>query len=112
MKHIKTDKPTTILLFCALFAALITVSSNSFADPVNEPLLTDSADAVAKQALVNINTADIESLTKLKGIGEKKAQAIIDYRQEYGQFETVEQLLNVKGVGIKIIEVNKAALRI
>ncbi|MBO9490764.1 helix-hairpin-helix domain-containing protein [Endozoicomonas sp. G2_1] len=112
MKHIKTDKPTTILLFSALFAALITVSSNSFADTVNEPLLADGADAVAKQALVNINTADIESLTKLKGIGEKKAQAIIDYRQEYGQFETVEQLLNVKGVGIKIIEVNKAALRI
>ena len=112
MKHIKIDKPTTILLFSALFTVLITVSSSSLADPVNEPLLADSVDAVAKQTLVNINTADIESLTKLKGIGEKKAQAIIDYRQEYGQFETVEQLLNVKGVGIKIIEVNKAALRI
>lgn len=112
MKHVKTDKPTIVLLFSALFAALITVSSNSLADPVNEPLLVDSVDAVGGQALVNINTADIESLTKLKGIGEKKAQAIIDYRQEYGQFETVEQLLNVKGVGIKIIEANKAALRL
>ncbi|MDB0581392.1 ComEA family DNA-binding protein [Salinicoccus roseus] len=52
-----------------------------------------------KPALVNINTADIAELTTLEGIGETKAQAIIDYRTENGPFEAVEGMLNVSGIG-------------
>lgn len=48
---------------------------------------------------VNINTATSEQFAAIKGIGKKKAQAIVDYRQEIGDFISLEQLLNVKGIG-------------
>ena len=60
---------------------------------------------------VNINTADVQALAdNINGIGPKKAQAIIEYRQENGPFKSVEELANVKGIGLKIIERNKADL--
>ena len=57
-----------------------------------------------KEQVVNINTADISRLETLEGIGEKTAQAIIDYRNEHGGFVSLEQIINVKGVGEKKFE--------
>ena len=54
--------------------------------------------------MVNINTATITELTKLNGIGESKAQAIIDYRNANGPFKAIEDILNVKGIGEKIYD--------
>jgi len=54
--------------------------------------------------LVNINTADKAALMTLDGIGEVKAQAIIDYRGENGPFANVNELLNVSGIGDKTLE--------
>ena len=51
--------------------------------------------------MININTATLEQLDLLPGIGPVTAQAIIDYRTEFGPFETPEDLLNVKGIGEK-----------
>jgi competence protein ComEA len=51
---------------------------------------------------ININTATVEELTALKGIGEKKAHSIVEHRKEAGPFITIEDLKNVKGVGGKI----------
>lgn len=48
--------------------------------------------------LVDINTADREELMTLPGIGEVKADAIIAYREEYGDFETIEDIMNVSGI--------------
>ncbi len=50
---------------------------------------------------VNINTADEAALKSLKGIGEKKAKAIIEYRQKNGPFKSVDDLGKVKGIGDK-----------
>jgi competence protein ComEA len=58
--------------------------------------------------VLNINNASIEQLEQIKGIGAKKAQAIIEYRLQHGNFATIEDLSNVKGIGSKFIAKNKA----
>lgn len=58
---------------------------------------------------VNINTADAKTLADaLKGIGMKKAEAIVKYRTENGPFKTVKELANVSGIGEKTLEKNQA----
>lgn len=54
--------------------------------------------------LININTADAAQLDSLPGIGPVLAQAIVDYRTEFGNFDTPEDLLNVSGIGQKKLE--------
>ena len=51
-----------------------------------------------KSTFVNINTADAEELMTLPGIGKVRAAAIIDYRQQVGRFEKIEDIMNVKGI--------------
>lgn len=50
-------------------------------------------------AKVNINTANFDELSALSGIGEAKAAAIIEYREEHGEFASVDELTKVKGIG-------------
>lgn len=59
---------------------------------------------------ININNATIEQLVSIKGIGSKKAQAIIDFRNENGDFVNLEDLTKVKGIGNKFIEKNRSSL--
>ena len=56
-----------------------------------------------QSAMVNINSADLKQLIKLPGVGKKKAQAIIDYREANGDFASLEDLAKVKGVGKKML---------
>jgi competence protein ComEA len=57
---------------------------------------------------VNINTANAETLAlEIKGIGEKRAQAIIQYREAHGPFKSVDDLTNIKGIGVKLVEMNR-----
>lgn len=53
---------------------------------------------------VNINTADAAQLETLDGIGKKKAEAIIAYRTEHGDFKTLEDLKEVNGIGDKMFD--------
>ncbi|EKD77151.1 MAG: hypothetical protein ACD_42C00461G0001 [uncultured bacterium] len=50
---------------------------------------------------VDINHADAKQLTSLKGIGAKKAEAIVNYRAAHGQFKSAEDLASVHGIGVK-----------
>lgn len=57
---------------------------------------------------VNINTADAESLSReLTGVGEKKAMAIIEYREQNGPFKSADELTFVKGIGDITVEKNR-----
>lgn len=63
------------------------------------------AEAPEKTAgLININTATAEELTELKGIGEGIAENIVSYREAAGDFESVDELLNVSGIGKSKLE--------
>ncbi|WP_336762019.1 ComEA family DNA-binding protein [Paenibacillus sp. USHLN196] len=53
---------------------------------------------------IDVNTAPVSKLTELPGIGEKKAQAIVDYRNTHGPFTKVSDLTKVKGIGMKMLE--------
>ena len=58
----------------------------------------------AKEGKVNINTATVEELKTLKGVGDKKAGAIIEYRKKNGSFKTKEDLMKVRGIGKKLFD--------
>ena len=86
-------------------------ASSSFAA---ETTSTNSAktETVAPKGLININTADASELTKLKGIGPKKAEAIVAWRKENGNFRSVDDLLEVKGIGEATLDANRALISI
>jgi competence protein ComEA len=60
----------------------------------------------------NINTADAPSIAReLKGIGPAKAEAIVQYRQQHGPFKSLDELALVKGIGPKVLEMNRETIR-
>jgi competence protein ComEA len=62
---------------------------------------------------VNINTADAATLAeRLNGIGLSKAEAIVAYRNEHGPFKSVDQLADVRGVGLKTVDKNRELLSV
>ena len=69
---------------------------------INTEITDEIGDNTKK--LVNINTATLEQLQTLPGIGESKAKTIIDYREKNGDFKSIEELLNVDGIGEKTYE--------
>ena len=60
--------------------------------------------AVLAGGKLDLNTATVEQLVELPGIGEKTAQAIVKFREKHGGFDSVEQLLEVKGIGPRKLE--------
>jgi competence protein ComEA len=61
---------------------------------------------------INLNTATLEELMTLDRIGPQYAQRIIDYRDTYGPFEKIEDIMKVKGIGPKTFEANKDRLTV
>jgi competence protein ComEA len=67
----------------------------------NQALVSNEA---VDNGKIDVNTAPVAKLMELPGIGEKKAQAIIDYRNSHGPFTKVSDLTKVKGIGMKMLE--------
>ena len=62
--------------------------------------------AAQEQGKININSASVEQLSELKGIGPAYAQRIVEYREKNGSFEKPEDILKVQGIGQKTLEAN------
>ncbi len=60
---------------------------------------------------VNVNTASIEEIASaLKGVGLTKAEAIVNYRNSNGSFKHIDELVNVKGIGIRTVDMNREVI--
>ncbi len=111
----KTIFPKTILsaVVCAFFAFSPAVfAADSPAKPATVLAPTASKTAPAAHDIVNINTADANTLAQLKGVGAKKAEAIIAFRKANGAFKSIDQFADVKGIGEKTLEANRKNIRI
>ncbi|WP_422824054.1 ComEA family DNA-binding protein [Xenorhabdus entomophaga] len=70
-----------------------------------------SSQQIQGKGTLNINTASAEEFAKeLNGVGAKKAQAIVEYREKYGPFTAIEQLQEVQGIGPMFMEKNRSKL--
>jgi len=62
---------------------------------------------------VNVNSANAEEIAEsLKGVGLSKAEAIVSYRETNGQFKHVDELVNVKGIGIRTVDINREYIQL
>jgi len=100
------------LVFALLTSASVAVIAAPAAKPetTTAPLAMEMS-AKAQGAKVNLNEADAATLQReLAGIGEAKAKAIVAYRDTNGAFSSVEELLEVKGIGKAILDRNRDKL--
>lgn len=65
---------------------------------------TGSSNSSSNNDLININTASLDELKKINGVGDAKAKTIIEYREQNGSFNSIEDIKNVSGIGEKMFE--------
>ena len=70
-------------------------------------LNTEITETIGDNKLININTASVEELKKIPGIGDAKAKSIVEYREKFGKFKTTEDIMNVSGIGNNLYEAIK-----
>ena len=93
--------PSMLFLSCALLA------SSSHADILS----STTTSTLQSHKKINLNSASAEDLTHaIKGIGHKRALAIVQYRQKHGHFKTITDLASVRGIGLRFVQTHRADL--
>lgn len=108
-REILTLKPrTTAIVLSLVLAVVLGVlggNSSAFAQAQKS---TEAAVATSAANVVNINSADAQTLANaLKGVGESRAREIVRYRETYGPFASAEELTEVKGIGKSTLDRNR-----
>lgn len=109
-------------IYSSLFAALLTsiiaapvLATSPFISHNNTVLTSSPAKNIPNSisARININTADGETLAaELKGIGLKRAKAILAYRNEHGPFNSIDDLVKIKGISKRIVDLNRSKITV
>jgi comEA protein len=111
----ESSKPVILVITATVIVFAATVLIMFFDKPkyndikdikVTVSATVSEAVTTANEESVNINTADAEDLTKLFGIGEKRASDIIEYREKNGRFRSIEELTNVNGISESVLQKN------
>lgn len=104
-EHTSTQKEKRFVLLTLLTAAVCAALVFWFAVPLNGHTgQTAQPEPMIQAARVDLNTAGLDALCTLPGIGEKKARAILDYRRQNGAFRHVEDAVYVPGITSRIVE--------
>jgi len=88
-------------LYALVAVALLLAAAQPLAQSATSRTRSASAGAAKPAGPVNLNSATLEDLATLPGIGEKTAAKILEYREKNGPFKKVEELMNVQGIGEK-----------
>ncbi|UTT85203.1 helix-hairpin-helix domain-containing protein [Vibrio pelagius] len=95
-------------LYTLLMSFMIAFSASVWADSPSKAELYEGIEVT-----VNINTATAEELSALLvGIGDKKAEEIVQYRDQHGAFQKPDDLANVKGIGVATVEKNRKRIEL
>ena len=89
--------PMLVFFACAMALGLLSAPASVLAQGDRQPAKAQSA----ASAPVNLNTATIEQLQKLPGVGPATAKRIVEYRQKNGSFKKIEELMNIRGIAEK-----------
>ena len=106
-KHLMIVSFSLVVLFLLLGSTVVYAANTSQTAREGKGTLAPAGDQK-----VNINTADVATLTTLKGVGPALAERITAFRKNNGPFAKAEDLMQVKGVGEKIFERNKEVITV
>ena len=102
----KIIKNGMIILIIGVIGLLAVVGAELYAHYRYEQLpkgYTAEEIAAMKIEPININTASVDELSALPGLSKKQAQRIVDYREQNGDFDSIEDVMNIKGIGEKAV---------
>jgi len=104
----------TSLIFALLTSASIAViAAPSVTSSASDAQLAQDVSVTAQSGKLDLNAADAPTLQRvLSGVGETKAKAIVTYRETNGPFASIDELLEVKGIGKAILDKNREKLQV
>lgn len=112
MKKISFGRILSVISLASLLSTSTVLAKPIVISDANSPIVPTAVNPAkpVMSKIININQADVAALMQLEGVGEKRAQALIDYRKEHGRFTDLEALSNIHGWSKNLIKKNKALM--
>ncbi|MBQ4641358.1 MAG: helix-hairpin-helix domain-containing protein [Oscillospiraceae bacterium] len=104
----------TAIFLCVIFGVFIGRRSAKVYIPLDNPTADTAENTVPSNdaGKIDLNTATLQQLQLLPGVGQTIAQRILDYRESAGRFDNIEQIMDVKGIGENTFEAMKSYIKV